>query len=130
MYCLSLIHAVSQAKCQKSCLLNSLVLQKLIINLLLHSRSTKIILNYSHIYWTITFKIIDLSGCKTDQPKPGPFSLTIQTRKQKALGTRLRCGVVVGSLWGRCGVVVRRCGSFHVLVTTTFVSYTVMCVFV
>ena len=40
-----------------------------------------------------------------------------------------RCGwlcVVVagfGSLWGRCG-------SFHVLVTTMYVSYTVMCVFV
>ena len=34
-----------------------------------------------------------------------------------------RCGVVVGSLCGRCG-------SFHVLVTTMYVSYTVMCVFV
>jgi hypothetical protein len=38
--------------------------------------------------------MIDQSGCKTDQPMPGPFSLTIQPRKQKALGTRLRSGVV------------------------------------
>jgi hypothetical protein len=29
-YCLSLIHAVSQAKCKKSYLLNTLVLQELI----------------------------------------------------------------------------------------------------
>ena len=33
MYCFSLIHAVSQAKFQKSYLLNILVLQELIINL-------------------------------------------------------------------------------------------------
>jgi hypothetical protein len=49
MYCLSLIHAVSQAKCQKSYLLNTLVLQELIINLLLHSRSTKIIIIPTYI---------------------------------------------------------------------------------
>jgi hypothetical protein len=30
MYCLSLIHAVSQAKCQKSYVLNTLVIQELI----------------------------------------------------------------------------------------------------
>jgi hypothetical protein len=48
--------------------------------------------NYSRIYWIITFTIIDQSGCKTDHPKPGPFSLTIQPRKQKALGTRLLFG--------------------------------------
>ena len=39
-YCLSLIHAVSQAKCKKSYLLNTLVLQELIINLSLHSPLT------------------------------------------------------------------------------------------
>jgi hypothetical protein len=56
--------------------------------------------NYSHIYWIITFKIIDQSSCKTDQPKPGPFSLTIQPRKQKALGTRLfNRGLALIHLW-------------------------------
>ena len=69
-------------------LLNTLVLQELIINLSLHSRFAKIII-ISPVYWIIIFKIIDQSGCKTDQPMPGPFSLTIQPRKQKALGTRL-----------------------------------------
>jgi hypothetical protein len=49
VYCLSLIHAVSQAKCQKSYLLNTLVLQELIINLSLHSRSTKIIIIPTYI---------------------------------------------------------------------------------
>jgi hypothetical protein len=49
MYCLSLIHAVSQAKCQKSYLLNTLVLQELIINLSLHSRSSKIIIIPTYI---------------------------------------------------------------------------------
>jgi hypothetical protein len=49
MCCLSLIHAVSQAKCQKSYLLNTLVLQELIINLSLHSRSTKIIIIPTYI---------------------------------------------------------------------------------
>ena len=49
MYCLSLIHAVSQAKCQKSYLLNTLVLQQLIINLSLRSRSTKIIIIPTYI---------------------------------------------------------------------------------
>jgi hypothetical protein len=46
---LCLIHAVSQAKRQKSYLLNSLVLQELIINLSLHSRSTKIIIIPTYI---------------------------------------------------------------------------------
>jgi hypothetical protein len=49
MYCLSLIHAVSQAKCQKSYLLNILALQELIINVSLHSRSTKIIIIPTYI---------------------------------------------------------------------------------
>ena len=49
MYCLSLIHGVSQAKCQKSYLLNTLVLQELIINLSLHSRSTKTIIIPTYI---------------------------------------------------------------------------------
>jgi hypothetical protein len=49
MCCLSLIHAVSQAKCQKSYLLNILVLQELIVNLSLHSRSTKIIIIPTYI---------------------------------------------------------------------------------
>jgi hypothetical protein len=51
MYCLrlSLIHAVSQAKCQKSYLFNILVLQELIINLPLYSRSTKIIIIPTYI---------------------------------------------------------------------------------
>jgi hypothetical protein len=48
-YCLSLIRAVSQAKCQKSYLLNTLVLLELIINLSLHSRSTKIIIIPTYI---------------------------------------------------------------------------------
>jgi hypothetical protein len=64
-----------------------------------HSRSTGKNNNYSHIYWIITFKIIDQSGCKTDQPKPGPFSLTIQPRKQKALGTRLLKALLHGSIF-------------------------------
>jgi hypothetical protein len=42
--------------------------------------------NYSHIYWIITFKI-RLTNQVAKQP--GPFSLTIQPRKQKDLGTRL-----------------------------------------
>jgi hypothetical protein len=47
--CLSLIHAVSQPKGQKSYLLNTLVLQELIINLPVHSRSTKIIIIPTYI---------------------------------------------------------------------------------
>jgi hypothetical protein len=84
---------LAQAKCQKSYLFNTLVIQELIINLSLHSRSTKIII-IPHVL-IITFKIIDPSRCKTDQPKPGPFSLTIQPRKQKALGTRLVMNMLV-----------------------------------
>jgi hypothetical protein len=42
--------------------------------------------NYSHIYW---IKSLTNQVTKTDQPKPGPFSLTIQPRKKKALGTSL-----------------------------------------
>jgi hypothetical protein len=46
--CLALIHAVSQANCQKSYLLNTLVFQELIINSL-HSRCTKIIIISTYI---------------------------------------------------------------------------------
>jgi hypothetical protein len=43
------IDAVSQTKCQKSYLLDTLVRQELIINLSLHSRSTKIIIIPTYI---------------------------------------------------------------------------------
>jgi hypothetical protein len=72
MYCFSLIHAVSQAKCQKSYLLNTLVLQELIINLSPTLVPPKIN-NYSHIYWILTFKIIDQSGCKQTSRSQGLF---------------------------------------------------------
>ena len=47
MHCLSLIHAVSQAKCQKSYLLNTLVLQELIKDW--SQRSTKIVIIPTYI---------------------------------------------------------------------------------
>jgi hypothetical protein len=49
MHCLSLIHAVSQMKCQKSYLLNALVLQELIKDWWQHSRSAKIIIIPTYI---------------------------------------------------------------------------------
>jgi hypothetical protein len=72
--------------------------------------------NYSHIYWIITFKIIDQSGYKTDQPKPGPFSLTIQPRKQKALGTRMKQYInVISNAPCQCLEIARR-GDFENLI--------------
>jgi inhibitor of KinA sporulation pathway (predicted exonuclease) len=86
MYCLSLTHAVSQAKCQKSYVLNTLVLEELIINLSLHSRSTKIklfphILNYIQNHWPIRFQYrpAEARAFFADHP----------TAEAKALGTRL-----------------------------------------
>jgi hypothetical protein len=72
IYCLSLTHAVSQAKCQKSYLITqyfspSRTNYKFVTALSFHQNN-----NYSHIYW-IPFEIIDQSGCKTDSRSQGLF---------------------------------------------------------
>jgi hypothetical protein len=93
---------ICQAKCQKSYLLNTLVLQELIIYLSLHSRSAKN-KNYSHIYWIITCKIIDQSGWKTDQPKPGLFRWPSNRGSKKP---RVRGCIVCGFSKCYTGVMV------------------------
>jgi hypothetical protein len=65
MCCLSLIHAVSQAKCQKSYLLNILVLQELIVNLSLHSRSTKIIIILQNTRLNLTMQYLFIHSKNT-----------------------------------------------------------------
>jgi hypothetical protein len=42
--------------------------------------------HYTHIYWIITFKIIDQSGCKTDQPEARAFFADHPTAEAKSPG--------------------------------------------
>jgi hypothetical protein len=73
MYCPSLYHPISHAKCQKPYLLNTLVVWEQIIYLSRTALSFHQKNNYSHIYWMLTLKIIEQSCCETLKTKSGLF---------------------------------------------------------